>query len=68
MLYIRGNSRDYDAWARDYGAYGWSWKEVLPYFIKSEDNRDPEIAYNGRHRSLVLICIIVGQTCNETKC
>lgn len=64
MLYIRGNSRDYDAWAKDHGAYGWSWKEVLPYFIKSEDNRDPEIAYNGRqscdrchrcrHRFLVL--------------
>ncbi|CAK9250114.1 unnamed protein product, partial [Sphagnum jensenii] len=48
MLYIRGNSRDYDSWARN-GAYGWSWDEVLPYFIKSEDNRDPNIAYNGYH-------------------
>jgi choline dehydrogenase-like flavoprotein len=47
MLYIRGNSRDYDSWARN-GAYGWSWDEVLPYFIKSEDNRDPNIAYNGK--------------------
>ena len=46
MLYIRGNSRDYDGWAQN-GAYGWSWDEVLPYFIKSEDNRDPSIAYNG---------------------
>ncbi|CAG2104016.1 unnamed protein product [Medioppia subpectinata] len=48
MLYIRGNSRDYDGWAKN-GAYGWSWDEVLPYFIKSEDNRDPSIAYNGYH-------------------
>ncbi|XP_067122989.1 glucose dehydrogenase [FAD, quinone]-like [Centruroides vittatus] len=48
MLYIRGNRRDYDNWAQQ-GIYGWSWKEVLPYFIRSEDNRDPEIAYNGYH-------------------
>lgn len=49
MLYIRGNSRDYDNWAQNLGAYGWSWDEVLPYFIKSEDNRDPTIASNGYH-------------------
>ncbi len=49
MLYIRGNSRDYDKWAAD-GAYGWSWEDVFPYFLKSEDNRDPSIAYNGKHK------------------
>ncbi|KAG8194260.1 hypothetical protein JTE90_024588 [Oedothorax gibbosus] len=48
MLYIRGNKRDYDKWARN-GAPGWSWKEVFPYFLKSEDNRDPDIALNGYH-------------------
>ncbi|XP_035224994.1 glucose dehydrogenase [FAD, quinone]-like [Stegodyphus dumicola] len=48
MLYIRGNRRDYDAWEQA-GAYGWSWKEVFPYFLKSEDNRNPEIALNGYH-------------------
>lgn len=46
MLYVRGNKNDYDLWA-DMGAYGWSWDEVLPYFIKSEDNRDPTVASNG---------------------
>lgn len=39
MLYVRGNRRDYDSWANDEGARGWSYREVLPYFLKSEDNR-----------------------------
>lgn len=47
MLYIRGNKRDYDSWAAG-GAYGWSWDEVFPYFLKSEDNRDPALAKNGK--------------------
>jgi choline dehydrogenase-like flavoprotein len=34
MVYIRGNPRDYDGW----GVPGWSWAELLPYFLKAEDN------------------------------
>ncbi|XP_064490015.1 glucose dehydrogenase [FAD, quinone]-like [Ornithodoros turicata] len=49
MLYVRGNRRDYDHWAHDLGCEGWSWERVLPYFIKSEDNRDASIAFNGYH-------------------
>lgn len=37
MVYIRGNPADYDAWAA-MGFEGWGWEDVLPYFIKSEDN------------------------------
>lgn len=37
MLYLRGQSRDYDQW-RQMGNTGWGWDDVLPYFIKSEDN------------------------------
>ena len=48
MLYVRGNRRDYDLWAR-LGNPGWSWDEVFPYFVKSEDNRDPDILANGYH-------------------
>ncbi|XP_031780259.1 glucose dehydrogenase [FAD, quinone]-like [Nasonia vitripennis] len=42
MWYTRGNKQDYDDWAAA-GNEGWSWDEVLPYFKKSEDARDPEI-------------------------
>ena len=37
MIYMRGQSADYDGW-RQMGNAGWGWDEVLPYFLKSEDN------------------------------
>ncbi|XP_004933524.1 glucose dehydrogenase [FAD, quinone] [Bombyx mori] len=37
LAYVRGNELDYDTWAAN-GNTGWSYKEVLPYFIKSEKN------------------------------
>ena len=39
MLYMRGLPVDYDSWA-DNGATGWSWNDVMPYFLKSEDNKE----------------------------
>ncbi len=37
MLYVRGRPLDYDLW-REQGAAGWGWDDVLPYFLRSEDN------------------------------
>ena len=37
MAYNRGHPRDYDDWAAA-GNAGWSYREVLPYFIRSENN------------------------------
>ncbi|KAJ8687943.1 hypothetical protein QAD02_023738 [Eretmocerus hayati] len=42
MMYIRGNKEDYNGWAK-MGNPGWSYEEVLPYFRKFEDNRDPSV-------------------------
>lgn len=36
MLYVRGNPGDYDGWAQR-GLTGWGWADVLPYFMRSED-------------------------------
>ncbi|MGH6611294.1 MAG: GMC family oxidoreductase [Burkholderiaceae bacterium] len=37
MIYMRGQARDYDEWARLTGDSSWRWQEVLPLFKKSED-------------------------------
>jgi choline dehydrogenase-like flavoprotein len=48
MVYFRGNPRDYDGWAAA-GAQGWSYREVLPYFRKSEHNENFDDVYHGRN-------------------
>ncbi|XP_054709570.1 glucose dehydrogenase [FAD, quinone]-like [Uloborus diversus] len=48
MVYVRGNRNNFDDWAAQ-GATGWSYDEVLPYFKKAEDNRDPDVRNNGFH-------------------
>src|ERR1044071_6845432 len=35
MAYVRGHPGDFDSWAEG-GATGWSYADVLPYFLKSE--------------------------------
>jgi choline dehydrogenase len=37
MLYLRGQMRDYDEWARIANDPAWSWQSVLPVFKRSED-------------------------------
>jgi choline dehydrogenase len=38
LIYVRGQPEDYDRWARD-GNAGWGWRDVLPYFVRSEGNQ-----------------------------
>jgi choline dehydrogenase len=46
LIYVRGQPEDYDHWAA-LGNRGWSWREGLPYFIKSESNERGASAYHG---------------------
>ncbi|XP_077980823.1 alcohol dehydrogenase [acceptor]-like isoform X2 [Glandiceps talaboti] len=48
MLYVRGCKEDYDSWAR-LGCDGWSFEEILPYFLKSENNSNKEYLENEYH-------------------
>ena len=48
MVYTRGNQEDFERWEKVYGAGGWGWKDVLPYFKKSEDfTADGDDGYHG---------------------
>ena len=38
MIYMRGQSRDYDAWAAATGDDTWRWDACLPYFKRHEDH------------------------------
>ena len=46
MIYIRGTAADYDRWAAA-GASGWSYRDVLPYFKRAEDQERGEDEYHG---------------------
>ncbi|XP_070498421.1 glucose dehydrogenase [FAD, quinone]-like [Chironomus tepperi] len=49
MLYVRGVPEDYNEW----NVTGWSFNDVLPYFKKSEDNKDfPSNKYHGTNGPL----------------
>lgn len=43
MVYIRGNAADYDGW----GARGWTYDDLLPYFKRSEDNERGASHWHG---------------------
>ena len=54
MIYIRGSRADYDGWAAG-GAKGWSYNEVLPYFIRAEANERGEDQFHG-HLGPLSVC------------
>ena len=47
MVYVRGHARDFDHWA-EAGAHGWSFADVLPYFVRMERTADGEDGWRGR--------------------
>jgi choline dehydrogenase len=47
MVYIRGCPQDYDGWASN-GCPGWSYQDVLPYFIRAEDNERGHSDVHGK--------------------
>ncbi|MDO9416180.1 GMC family oxidoreductase [Pararhizobium sp.] len=58
MIYMRGQSRDYDGWAKETGDSAWSWENSLPDFKAHEDHyrldrgADPETGGNSRFSDL----------------
>lgn len=47
MCYMRGVPADYDGWADTSGDPRWSWRQVLPWFVHSEDNSRGASALHG---------------------
>jgi choline dehydrogenase len=57
LLYIRGQHEDYDHW-RQLGNAGWSFKDVLPYFRRAEDQERgaDELHGVGGHLKVSNVC------------
>jgi choline dehydrogenase len=47
MIYMRGQARDYDAWAQQVGDARWRWDNVLPDFMRHEDHYLGANAFHG---------------------
>jgi choline dehydrogenase len=47
MVYIRGNRVDYDAWRDDHGCTGWGYEDLLPSFLRAEDQQRGAGPFHG---------------------
>ncbi len=63
-IYLRGNRRDYDSW-NQMGNEGWSYRDVLPYFKKSENYSGRENAYHGAGGPLSVIDLPAPTPCSQ---
>ncbi|MEX2321306.1 MAG: GMC family oxidoreductase, partial [Saccharospirillum sp.] len=52
MIYMRGQARDYDAWAWSVGDDAWRWENCLPDFMRHENHyrMDPGADADENHR------------------
>jgi choline dehydrogenase len=46
LLYVRGQAQDFDTW-RQLGNAGWSYRDVLPYFKRAENQERGADEYHG---------------------
>jgi len=46
-IFTRGCPEDYDRWANEEGCPGWSFEEIRPYYVRSEDNDVLADDYHG---------------------
>ncbi len=51
MIYMRGQARDYDEWARLAGEPAWRWENALPHFKLHEDHYKGTDAMHGARGS-----------------
>jgi choline dehydrogenase len=54
MIYIRGSRYDFDTWRDEYGCDGWGYSDLLPYFLRSENNSRGAAPYHGGSGPLVV--------------
>ena len=61
LQYARGSKYDYNEWDSN-GCTGWSYKDVLPYFLKSEDIQVDELKSFEYHHSGGPVAVSSGKT------
>ena len=47
MIFVRGHAEDFNRWSEVYGASGWSYEDVLPFFKASETKAGGDPDYRG---------------------
>jgi choline dehydrogenase len=55
MIYIRGSRQDYQTWRDDHGCTGWTYQDLMPYFLRAEDNVRGAGPYHGVNGPLAVM-------------
>lgn len=61
QVFTRGVPQDYDRWANEEGCPGWSFRDVQPYFLRSEGNTALADAWHGTEGPLGVSSIAAPQ-------